>query len=167
MLRCIYYKIRFRTSTRLDWLTVEIYIKIGDSFVHSCEHSLFWEFKSNSYIFTSVLRLLYKKGDSLSLNNCCPISNFDMLLLSYPLAQRLIRFYPKLIKEYQNGNVLIIILEILRILLIFENSKLLQISCVNVSLIVLILHATICIKNHIFIFFSVLKLHKRLTKVKF
>lgn len=75
MLRsCIYYKIRISKSNGLDWLTVEFYIKIGDTFVHSCEHSLYWEFRSNSYIFTSVLRLLSKKGDSLSLNNCCPIS---------------------------------------------------------------------------------------------
>ena len=56
---------------------------------------------------TSVLTLLFKKGDPLSLNNYRPISllNVDFKLISYVLAQRLKKVLPDIINQDQTGYV--------------------------------------------------------------
>jgi hypothetical protein len=55
---------------------------------------------------TSILTLLFKKGDYLNLDNYRPISllNVDLKIL-YVLAQRLNNLLPKIINEDQTGYV--------------------------------------------------------------
>jgi hypothetical protein len=54
---------------------------------------------------SSVLALLFKKGDPLLLDNFRPISllNVDLKILSYVLAQRLKKILSKIINEDQTG----------------------------------------------------------------
>lgn len=56
---------------------------------------------------TSILSLLFKKGDPLLLNNYRPISllNVDLKLLSNALAHRLKYVLPKIINENQTGYI--------------------------------------------------------------
>jgi hypothetical protein len=56
---------------------------------------------------TSILTLLFKKGDHLNLENHRPISllNVDLKILSYVLAQRLKNLLPNIINEDQTGYV--------------------------------------------------------------
>jgi hypothetical protein len=56
---------------------------------------------------TSILTLLFKKGDHLNLDNYRPISllNVDLKILSYVLAQRLKKLLPKIINEDQTSYV--------------------------------------------------------------
>jgi hypothetical protein len=56
---------------------------------------------------TSILTLLFKKGDYLNLDNYRPISllNVDLKILPYVLAQRLKNLLPKILNEDQTGYV--------------------------------------------------------------
>ena len=56
---------------------------------------------------TSVLSLLFKKGDPLVLDNYRPISllNVDLKLLSYVLAQRLKKVLEKIVNNDQTGYI--------------------------------------------------------------
>ena len=56
---------------------------------------------------TSILSLIFNKGDPLYLDNYRPISllNVDFKLLSYVFAQRLKKVLPKVINEDQTGYV--------------------------------------------------------------
>ena len=63
----------------------------------------YWVFSQ----WTSVLSLLFKKGDPLVLDNYRPISllNIDLKLLSFVLAQRLKKVWEKIVNNDQTGYI--------------------------------------------------------------
>ena len=63
----------------------------------------YWVFSQ----WTSVLSLLFKKGDPLVLDNYRPICllNIDLKLLSYVLAQRLKKVWEKIVNNDQTGYI--------------------------------------------------------------
>jgi hypothetical protein len=94
----------------LDGLTVEFYrafwgklkIVLTDIYNKSYNEALM-SYSQRS----SILSLLFKKGDPLCLDNYRPISllNVDLKLISHVLAQRLKKVLPKIINVDQTGYV--------------------------------------------------------------
>ena len=101
---------KLNKSPGLDGLTVEFYrafwgklkIVLTDIYNKSYNEALM-SYSQRS----SILSLLFKKGDPLCLDNYRPISllNVDLKLISHVLAQRLKKVLPKIINVDQTGYV--------------------------------------------------------------
>ena len=104
------FSMKTNKSPGLDGLTVEWYRKFWEKLKYILVKVL-----NNGYEIgqlshsqrTSVLSLLYKKGDPTSLNNYRPISllNVDLKLVSFVLAQRLKKVLPTIINNDQTGYI--------------------------------------------------------------
>ena len=104
------FKMKLNRSPGLDGLTVEFYRKFWGKLKNIIVSVLNTGYRNQNLTYsqrTSVLTLLFKKGDPLSLDNYRPISllNVDLKLLSYILAQRLKQILPDIINEDQTGYV--------------------------------------------------------------
>lgn len=101
---------KLNKSPGLDGLTVEFYRQFWDKLKFLVEDVLHTGYDKQRLSYsqrTSILTLIFKKGDPLLLENYRPISllNVDFKLLSYVLAQRLKKVLPKIINEDQTGYV--------------------------------------------------------------
>jgi hypothetical protein len=101
---------KLNKSPGIDGLTIEFYrafwgklkIVLTDIYNKSYNEALM-SYSQRS----SILSLLFKKGDPLCLDNYLPISllNVDLKLISHVLAQRLKKVLPKIINVDQTGYV--------------------------------------------------------------
>ena len=104
------FKMKLNKSPGLDGLTVEFYRLFWDKLKHFLVE-VFNEGHDKKCLSysqrTSILTLIFKKGDPLSLDNYRPISllNVDLKILSCVLAQRLKIVLPKIVNEDQTGYV--------------------------------------------------------------
>ena len=101
---------KLNKSPGLDGLTVEFYRKFWDKLktllvdiYNNCHEHTLLSYSQRS----SVLSLIFKKGDPKDLNNYRPISllNVDLKILSHVLALRLKKVLPKIINEDQTGYI--------------------------------------------------------------
>ena len=104
------FTMKLNKSPGLDGLSVEFYKKFWDQLKYiliSLFNKGYREQRLSYSQRTSVLSLIFKKGDPLLLNNYRPISllNVDLKLLSHVLAQRLKKILPTIISEDQTGYI--------------------------------------------------------------
>jgi hypothetical protein len=101
---------KLNKSPGLDGLSVELYRTFWNKLKYFLIKTYNEGYNENLLTYSqrsSVLALLFKKGDPLLLDNFRPISliNVDLKILSHVLAQRLKKILSKLINEDQTGYI--------------------------------------------------------------